>query len=189
LRLDSCGIQNVLGHSKVNDFLRRMLADLCERLGVGIGWNPVEHEALGTSFADRAARYEEQMGLLRQLWTEPENLIHHGPAAKIAEEVAAYADAGIDLLVVGGPTHAFSSLTSMVTRRARSGSSQNPGSDIRLSSSSMRPRLEATSKIASERLDPLLLGLQPAQHLGHTSSHGEGAARWDGPVIPRNTRR
>jgi alkanesulfonate monooxygenase SsuD/methylene tetrahydromethanopterin reductase-like flavin-dependent oxidoreductase (luciferase family) len=34
-----------------------------------------------------------------QLWTEPENLIHHGPAAKIAEEVAAYADA-IDVLIV-----------------------------------------------------------------------------------------
>jgi len=34
-----------------------------------------------------------------QLWTEPENLIHHGPATKIAEEVAAYADA-IDLLIV-----------------------------------------------------------------------------------------
>ncbi len=35
-----------------------------------------------------------------QLWTEPENLIHHGPATKIAEEIAAYADAGIDVLVV-----------------------------------------------------------------------------------------
>ena len=34
-----------------------------------------------------------------QLWTEPENLIHHGPATKIAEEVAAYADA-IDVLIV-----------------------------------------------------------------------------------------
>jgi alkanesulfonate monooxygenase SsuD/methylene tetrahydromethanopterin reductase-like flavin-dependent oxidoreductase (luciferase family) len=34
-----------------------------------------------------------------RLWTEPENLIHHGPPAKIAEEVAAYADA-IDVLVV-----------------------------------------------------------------------------------------
>lgn len=34
-----------------------------------------------------------------QLWTEPEKLIHHGPAAKIAEEVAAYADA-IDVLIV-----------------------------------------------------------------------------------------
>ena len=35
-----------------------------------------------------------------RLWTEPADLIHHGPAGKIAEEIAAYADAGIDLLVV-----------------------------------------------------------------------------------------
>jgi alkanesulfonate monooxygenase SsuD/methylene tetrahydromethanopterin reductase-like flavin-dependent oxidoreductase (luciferase family) len=35
-----------------------------------------------------------------QLWTEPENLIHHGPAQKIAEEIAAYADSGIDTLIV-----------------------------------------------------------------------------------------
>jgi probable F420-dependent oxidoreductase len=41
------------------------------RLGVGIGWNPVEYEALGYDFADRARRYEEQIVLLRRLWTEP----------------------------------------------------------------------------------------------------------------------
>jgi alkanesulfonate monooxygenase SsuD/methylene tetrahydromethanopterin reductase-like flavin-dependent oxidoreductase (luciferase family) len=35
-----------------------------------------------------------------QLWTEPENLIHHGPPPKIAEEVAAYADGGLDVLVL-----------------------------------------------------------------------------------------
>jgi alkanesulfonate monooxygenase SsuD/methylene tetrahydromethanopterin reductase-like flavin-dependent oxidoreductase (luciferase family) len=34
-----------------------------------------------------------------QLWTEPANLIHHGPPAKIAEEVAAYAEA-IDVLIL-----------------------------------------------------------------------------------------
>jgi alkanesulfonate monooxygenase SsuD/methylene tetrahydromethanopterin reductase-like flavin-dependent oxidoreductase (luciferase family) len=34
-----------------------------------------------------------------RLWTEPENLIHHGPAAKVAEELAAYEDA-VDVLVV-----------------------------------------------------------------------------------------
>jgi hypothetical protein len=34
-----------------------------------------------------------------QLWTEPANLIHHGPASKIAEEVAAYAGA-IDVLIL-----------------------------------------------------------------------------------------
>ncbi len=41
------------------------------RLGVGIGWNPVEYDALGPSFADRGRRLEEQIGLLRRLWTEP----------------------------------------------------------------------------------------------------------------------
>jgi alkanesulfonate monooxygenase SsuD/methylene tetrahydromethanopterin reductase-like flavin-dependent oxidoreductase (luciferase family) len=33
-----------------------------------------------------------------QLWTEPENLIHHGPPTKIAEELAAYAEA-VDVLI------------------------------------------------------------------------------------------
>jgi probable F420-dependent oxidoreductase len=41
------------------------------RLGVGIGWNPVEYEALGQSFRTRGARQEEQIGLLRRLFTEP----------------------------------------------------------------------------------------------------------------------
>lgn len=40
------------------------------RLGLGIGWNPVEYEALGQDFASRADRLEEQVGLLRRLWTE-----------------------------------------------------------------------------------------------------------------------
>jgi probable F420-dependent oxidoreductase len=41
------------------------------RLGVGVGWNHVEYEALGLDFRTRGARQEEQIGLLRQLFTEP----------------------------------------------------------------------------------------------------------------------
>jgi probable F420-dependent oxidoreductase len=41
------------------------------RLGVGIGWNHVEYGALGQQFRTRGARQEEQIGLLRQLFTEP----------------------------------------------------------------------------------------------------------------------
>jgi probable F420-dependent oxidoreductase len=41
------------------------------RLGVGIGWNYVEYEALGQDFKTRAKRIEEQIGLLRDLWTTP----------------------------------------------------------------------------------------------------------------------
>lgn len=40
------------------------------RLGVGIGWNAVEYEALGQRFETRGGRIEEQVGLLRRLWTE-----------------------------------------------------------------------------------------------------------------------
>jgi probable F420-dependent oxidoreductase len=40
------------------------------RLGIGLGWNAVEYEALGRSFEDRARRVEEQVPLLRRLWTE-----------------------------------------------------------------------------------------------------------------------
>jgi probable F420-dependent oxidoreductase len=41
------------------------------RLGIGLGWNPVEYEALGKDFSDRGRRSEEQVALLRRLWTEP----------------------------------------------------------------------------------------------------------------------
>ena len=41
------------------------------RLGVGVGWNYVEYDALGQDFATRGAREEEQIELLRRLWTEP----------------------------------------------------------------------------------------------------------------------
>jgi probable F420-dependent oxidoreductase len=41
------------------------------RLGVGIGWNYVEYEALGQEFHARGARQEEQIKLLRRLFTEP----------------------------------------------------------------------------------------------------------------------
>ena len=41
------------------------------RLGVGVGWNHVEYEALGQDFRTRGARQEEQIELLRRLFTEP----------------------------------------------------------------------------------------------------------------------
>jgi len=40
------------------------------RLGVGIGWNRVEYDALGQDFSTRGRRLEEQITLLRRLWTE-----------------------------------------------------------------------------------------------------------------------
>lgn len=41
------------------------------RLGVGLGWNKLEFEALGQDFHNRGRRSEEQIALMRKLWTEP----------------------------------------------------------------------------------------------------------------------
>lgn len=40
------------------------------RLGVGVGWNPIEFEVLGEEFTNRGRRIEEQVALLRRLWTD-----------------------------------------------------------------------------------------------------------------------
>jgi len=41
------------------------------RLGLGLGWNEVEYEALGVPFRGRGHRLEEQIELMRRLWREP----------------------------------------------------------------------------------------------------------------------
>jgi probable F420-dependent oxidoreductase len=41
------------------------------RFGVGLGWNRVEYEALGKDFSNRGRRLDEQVELMRRLWTEP----------------------------------------------------------------------------------------------------------------------
>lgn len=40
------------------------------RFGIGLGWNAVEYEALGESFTNRGRRSEEQVEVMRKLWTE-----------------------------------------------------------------------------------------------------------------------
>ena len=47
------------------------------RLGIGVGWNPVEYEGLGESFANRGVRSEEQIALMRALWAAP-TITYHG---------------------------------------------------------------------------------------------------------------
>ncbi len=63
------------------------------RLGLGIGWNEAEYEALGENFHDRGRRSEEQVEVLRRLWSE-ESVTFEGRWHKIT-------DAGIKPLPVG----------------------------------------------------------------------------------------
>jgi probable F420-dependent oxidoreductase len=65
------------------------------RLGVGVGWNPVEFEALGEDFTKRGRRIEEQVDVLRALWTR-ELVTFNGREHRIS-------DAGLNPLPVQRP--------------------------------------------------------------------------------------
>ena len=65
------------------------------RLGIGIGWNAVEYEALGENFHDRGRRSEEQIDLLRKLWTN-DLITYEGRWHKVT-------DAGLNPLPVQQP--------------------------------------------------------------------------------------
>lgn len=53
------------------------------RLGIGVGWNQVEYEALGQDFHSRGRRCAEQIAVLRALWTQ--EVVHfHGQWHHIA---------------------------------------------------------------------------------------------------------
>ena len=54
------------------------------RLGVGIGWNSVEYEALGENFTNRGKRSEEQVELLKALWSE-ESITFEGKYHRITD--------------------------------------------------------------------------------------------------------
>lgn len=41
------------------------------RLGIGVGWNYAEFDGMGEDFHTRGRRFEEQIEVLRRLWTEP----------------------------------------------------------------------------------------------------------------------
>ena len=59
-------------------------------MGIGIGWNPVEYEALEQDFSTRGKRSEEQIDLMRSLW-QNELITYEGKSHKVT-------DAGINPL-------------------------------------------------------------------------------------------
>ena len=65
------------------------------RLGIGVGWNAVEYEALGENFHNRGRRSEEQIDLLRKLWTN-DLITYEGRWHKVT-------DAGLNPLPVQQP--------------------------------------------------------------------------------------
>jgi probable F420-dependent oxidoreductase len=81
------------------------------RLGIGVGKDPVEYEALGADFTNRGARCEEQMGLLNRLWTE-ETVSFEGRWHKIS-------DAGINPLPIQKPIPMWIGASGVPAQRIR----------------------------------------------------------------------
>jgi probable F420-dependent oxidoreductase len=130
------------------------------RLGIGIGWNEVEYQALDQNFHNRGKRVEEQVQLLRRLWQEPlvcfEGHWHQIP------------DAGLNPLPVQRPIPIwFGGHAEPVLRRvAEMGDGWMPNyrrvQDARSALETIWGYLEATGRERSE------LGLEPRL------SYGEG---------------
>jgi probable F420-dependent oxidoreductase len=53
-------------------------------LGVGVGWFREEFEALGYAFSDRGARTDEDLGIIKALWTQPRTSID-GPTYRFTD--------------------------------------------------------------------------------------------------------
>lgn len=127
------------------------------RLGIGVGWNPVEYLALSQDFSTRGARSEEQVQLLKRLWTEP-LLSFEGRWDSIP-------DAGINPLPVQQPIPIwFGGHADAVLRRmARHGDGWLPGF---ASVTDAMPSLERLKGyLEGEGRDPDSFGIEPRPKL------------------------
>ena len=130
------------------------------RLGVGIGWNKLEFDAMGQNFRNRARRIEEQVAVLRALWTN-ELVTYNGEWHRIEE-------AGINPLPVQQPIPiwfgAFEDPAIQRAGRLADGWYLNPrvGPD-----DEAQRQIELYHESArGEGRDPATLGLDTTLHIG-----------------------
>jgi probable F420-dependent oxidoreductase len=118
------------------------------RLGVGVGWNAVEFEALGEDFHTRGARCDEQIAVLRALWRD-ETVTFHGRWHTIE-------DAGLNPLpprrhipiYIGGQSDAA------LSRAARLGDGWMPQSPPNDATRAQIERLRAARSAAGREREP-----------------------------------
>ncbi len=79
------------------------------RLGVGVGWQESEYDALGESFRDRGARMDEAIALLRAYWTHArvDFASAHYPTDRMAMEPKPPQGARLPIWVGGNSERAF----------------------------------------------------------------------------------
>jgi probable F420-dependent oxidoreductase len=143
------------------------------RLGVGLGWNSVEYEALGMDFRRRGAAIEEQIHVLRLLWTQPV-VTFHGRRHRITA-------AGINPLPVQRPIPIWMGGESdaAIRRTARLADGWFPGGTLRtererLPQQDRAEQVERLRRYAREAgRDPTAIGLE-----GRIAIAGSTPDRW-----------
>lgn len=121
------------------------------RLGIGLGWNEVEYEALGVPFAERGKRLEDQIIFMRRLWTEP--------TFSYQSAYHRMTDAGINPLPVQRPIPIYLGglAPSTVNRVARLGDGWLP---ILPASSAQEKVAELKAAVEAAGRDPGAVGLE-----------------------------
>jgi probable F420-dependent oxidoreductase len=142
------------------------------RLGIGIGWNPVEYEALGEDFKDRGRRCEEQIEVMRKLWTH-ELVSFEGKWHRIT-------DAGLNPLPIQRPIPIWFGGTDdrALRRLARLGDGWFP---LLAPDDKCRTAIEKIHTYARDAgRDPATIGIEGRISLsqGSEESWVEGIARW-----------
>jgi probable F420-dependent oxidoreductase len=128
------------------------------RLGVGVGWNPVEYEALGMDFSTRGRVIEEQVEVLRRLWTEPV-VTYEGKYHRITE-------AGLNPLPVQRPIPVWMGghADVLLRRTARIGDGWFP---LMPPDDTARAAIERLREYAREAgRDPDSVGIEPRVNIG-----------------------
>jgi probable F420-dependent oxidoreductase len=122
------------------------------RLGVGVGWNEVEFGGMGKDFHTRGRRIEEQIEVLRALWTNP--------TVEFEGEFHSLPDVGINPLPTRRPIPLWygSGAEKILDRVVRLADGWIPESRV---PEKMAPQLELLrDKLAAAGRDPGTIGLQ-----------------------------
>jgi probable F420-dependent oxidoreductase len=146
------------------------------RLGIGVGWNDVEYEALGMDFHTRGRFSVEQLKLLRELWTH-DTLTFQGRWHHIT-------DAGINPLPVQRPIPVWIGGESEIALRRAARIADGWMSSRTIKPAGERPPSEADREHQVERLRA---HLAEAKRAANTFGiEGRAAVREGGPEEWRN---
>jgi probable F420-dependent oxidoreductase len=130
------------------------------RLGIGVGWNEVEYDGLDKDFSNRGARSEEQIALMRALWT--------APAITFAGRWERIDAAGINPLPMQRPIPIWIGgyVEATLRRVGRIGDGWFPG-EGKGTDDAMRAAIDRLHRYAIEAgRDPATIGLEPRLNVG-----------------------